>query len=171
MVIDSDLGMEYNKIKKGGLEHRSSENVERKESMFKNILLGVDGSEHALHAAKVAGELARQLGSDMWVVACFDPVPAYLGEPNLQHAVNLRLQQAEEVLAPALEEIGKIPGLLRKEILEGPPAEAILNVAQARDNDLIIMGTRGRGQLAGLLLGSQSHKVITHASCPVMLIR
>jgi nucleotide-binding universal stress UspA family protein len=36
---------------------------------------------------------------------------------------------------------------------------------------LIIMGTRGRGQLAGLLLGSQSQKVITHAACPVMLIR
>jgi nucleotide-binding universal stress UspA family protein len=140
-------------------------------NMFRKILLGVDGSEHALRAAKVAGELARKLGSDIWVVACFDPVPAYLGEPNLQQAVNIRLQQAEEVLAPALEEIGKIPGSLRKEILEGPPAEAILNVAQARGNDLIIMGTRGRGQLAGLLLGSQSQKVITHANCPVMLIR
>jgi len=139
--------------------------------MFKNILLGVDGSEHALRAAKIAGELARQMDSDLWVVACFDPVPAYLGEPNLQQALNLRLQQGEEVLAPALEEIGKIPGLLRKEILEGPPAEAILKVAQARGNDLIIMGTRGRGQLAGLLLGSQSHKVVTHAACPVMLVR
>jgi nucleotide-binding universal stress UspA family protein len=139
--------------------------------MFKNILLGIDGSEHALRAAKVTGDLARKLGSDVWVVVCFDPVPAYLGEPNLQQAVNLRLQQADDVLNPALEEIGKIPGLLRKEILEGPPAEAILNVAQARGNDLIIMGTRGRGQLAGLLLGSQSQKVITHASCPVMLIR
>jgi nucleotide-binding universal stress UspA family protein len=139
--------------------------------MFKNILLGVDGSEHALRAAKVAGELARKLGSDVWVVACFDPVPAYLGEPNLQQAVNFRLQQAEEVLAPALEAVGKIPGSLRKEILEGTPAEAILNVAQVRGNDLIIMGTRGRGQLVGLLLGSQSQKVIMHANCPVMLIR
>lgn len=139
--------------------------------MFKNILLGVDGSEHALRAAKVAGELARQLGSDLWVVACFDPVPAYLGEPNLQQAVNLRLQQAEDVLTPAMEEIGKIPGSLRKEVLEGPPAEAILKVAQARGNDLIIMGTRGRGQLVGLVLGSQSHQVVTHAICPVMLIR
>jgi nucleotide-binding universal stress UspA family protein len=139
--------------------------------MFKKILLGVDGSEHALRAAKVAGELARKLGSDIWVVVCFDPVPAYFGEPNLQQAMNLRLQQAEEVLNPAMEAIGEIPGTLRKEILEGPPAEAILHVAQTRGNDLIIMGTRGRGQLVGLLLGSQSQKVITHASCPVMLIR
>jgi|WetSurMetagenome_2_1015567.scaffolds.fasta_scaffold48242_2 nucleotide-binding universal stress UspA family protein len=139
--------------------------------MFKKILLGVDGSEHALRAAKVTGELSRKLRSDVWVVACFDPVPAYLGEPNLQQAVNLRLQQAEEVLNPALEAIGNIPGALRTEVLEGPPAEAILNVAQARGSDLIIMGTRGRGQLAGLLLGSQSQKVIMHACCPVMLIR
>ena len=82
--------------------------------MFKNILLGVDGSEHALRAAKIAGELARQMDSDLWVVACFDPVPAYLGEPNLQQALNLRLQQGEEVLAPALEEIGKIPGFSKQ---------------------------------------------------------
>ncbi len=139
--------------------------------MFKNILLGVDGSEHALRAAKIAGDLARQLGSDVWVAACFDPVPAYLGEPNLQQAVNLRLQQAEEVLVPAIEIIGEIPGSLRKEVLEGPPAEALLGVAQARNIDLIIMGTRGHGQLAGLLLGSQSQKVVSHAACPVMLIR
>jgi len=107
----------------------------------------------------------------VWVAACFDPAPAYLGEPNLQQAVNLRLQQAEEVLVPAIEAIGEIPGSLRKEVLEGPPAEALLNVAQTRGIDLIIMGSRGRGQLAGLLLGSQSQKVVSHAACPVMLIR
>ena len=139
--------------------------------MFRNILLGVDGSEHALRASKFAGDLARQLGSNLWVVACYDPVPPYLGEPNFQQAFDERLRHANGILDQALEVVGEIQGELKTEILEGPPAEAILNVAEVRGNDLIIMGTRGLSRLAGLLIGSQSQKVIMHASCPVLLVR
>jgi len=139
--------------------------------MFKNILLALDGSEHAMRAAKVAGDLARQHGSDMIVVVCYDPIPAYLGEPNLQHALNERLEQTARILAPALAIIGEIPGEIKKETLEGPPAEAILNVIEARECDLVVMGTRGLSRLAGLLMGSQSQKVVMHASCPVLLVR
>lgn len=139
--------------------------------MFKNILLALDGSEHAMRAAKVAGDLARQHGSDMIVVVCYDPIPAYLGEPNLQHALNERLEQTARILAPALAIIGEIPGEIKKETLEGPPAEAILNVIESRACDLVVMGTRGLSRLAGLLLGSQSQKVVMHASCPVLLVR
>jgi nucleotide-binding universal stress UspA family protein len=57
------------------------------------------------------------------------------------------------------------------EVLEGPPADAILNVAQVRECDLIVMGSRGRGALAGLLLGSVSHRVVAHARMPVMVVR
>ncbi len=139
--------------------------------MFNNILLAVDGSDPSLRAAKVAGEMARELGSTLWVVVCYDPIPSYLGEPNLQQALNERLQYTADIMAPALAAIGDIPGEIKKETLEGPPAEAVLKVIQAREIDLIVMGTRGRGQLTGLLLGSQSHKVVTHANCPVMLVR
>lgn len=139
--------------------------------MFKNILLAVDGSEHALRAAKVAGELARTLGANLRVVTVFDPVPTYLGEPMLQQAMSERISRAEAVLQEALQAVGDIPGELKTEVLEGPPAEAILHVEQTRHNDLIIMGTRGRGRLTGLLLGSQSQKVVAHAHCPVLLVR
>ncbi len=139
--------------------------------MFKNILLALDGSEHAMRAAKVAGDLARQHGSDMIVVVCYDPIPAYLGEPNLQHALNERLEQTARILAPALAIIGEVPGEIKKETLEGPPAEAILSVIEVRECDLVVMGTRGLSRLAGLLMGSQSQKVVMHASCPVLLVR
>lgn len=139
--------------------------------MFNNILLAVDGSEHSLRAANLAGDMARQLGSKIWIVVCFDPIPVYLGEPNLQHALNERLKHTAEIMAPALAAMGEIPGEIIKETLEGPAAEAILNVAKVRSIDLIIMGTRGRSQLTGLLLGSQSQKVVSHAECPVMLVR
>ena len=139
--------------------------------MFKHILIGVDGSDHALRAARLAGDMARLTNADLRIVVSFDPVPNYLSEPFMQETLSNRLKQADVILEPAVAEVGSIPGNLKTEILEGPPAEAILNVAEAREIDLIVMGTRGRGRFTSVLLGSQSQKVVAHACCPVMLIR
>jgi len=140
--------------------------------MFSHILLGVDGSEHALHAAKTAGDLARTMRSEtLRVVVAFEVVPAYLGEPHLQIAISTRMKDAESILQSALEKVGEIPGVLHTEILEGSPAEAILDVVDTRKNDLIVIGSRGLGRLAGALLGSQSQKVVQHAPCPVLIVR
>jgi len=139
--------------------------------MFENILLAVDGSDHALEAARVAGERARCNDAALCVVVAFEAVPSFLGEPNFQQVVSARLQQADDVLEKAITFKGAIPGELKTEILEGPPAEAVLRVVKTRGNDLIIMGTRGRGRLTGLILGNVSQKVVAHASCPVLLVR
>ncbi len=139
--------------------------------MFKNILLGVDGSVHALKAARLAGELARSLDADLRVVVAFEPVPSYLGDSNLEQVISARIRQAESILAEALQEIGEIPRPPATEILEGSPAEAILAVAETRGNDLIVVGSRGQGRLSTLLLGSQSDKIIQHAHCPVLVVR
>jgi nucleotide-binding universal stress UspA family protein len=140
--------------------------------MFKNILLAVDGSEHALHAAETAADLACSMNSEILrIVVAFEAVPAYLGEPNMQTAISARMKEAETVLKKATDAVGEIPGEIHTEILEGPPAEAVLDVAEARSCDLIVMGSRGLGRLAGALLGSQSQKVVQHASCPVLIVR
>ncbi len=56
--------------------------------MFEKILLAVDGSEHSLHAARTAANLARAISStEIRIVVVFDSVPPYLGEPNLQQAI------------------------------------------------------------------------------------
>ncbi len=139
--------------------------------MFKNILVAVDGSEHGLKAARAAGNLARDLRADLRVVVAYDPVPSYMGQPNLQEAITARLAASDKILSEALAEIGEIPGAMKSEELEGPAAEAVLSVADTREVDLIIMGTRGLGRLASVLVGSQSQKVIAHAKCPVLLVR
>lgn len=140
--------------------------------MFNHILLGVDGSDHALHAAKTAGDFARNMKSNILrIVVAFDPVPPYLGEPNLQTAISARVKEADKILQKALEAVGEIPGEVHTEILEGSPAEAILDVANTRKVDLIVMGSRGFGRLKGLLIGSQSQKVVQHAPCPVLIVR
>lgn len=138
--------------------------------MFNNILLAFDGSAHAQKAARLAADLARQYQAALCVVHTYDPVPDYLGEPYLQEAISRRTEAADRVMEQAQALLGELPKV-ETEVLEGPAAEAILRVAQVRQVDLIVMGTRGLGQLSGLLLGSQSQKVVTHAQCPVLLVR
>lgn len=139
--------------------------------MFKNILLAFDGSEHSSKAAKLAGEICRSMSSDLWLITVFDPVPGYIGQPYLDQAIAQRMETAEAVLKDAVAQIGEISGKMTTELLEGPVAEAILGVIDAREIDLVIMGTRGLSRLQGLVVGSQSQKVIQHATCPVMLVR
>jgi nucleotide-binding universal stress UspA family protein len=139
--------------------------------MFSHILLAADGSEHGLRAAKVAGDLARVIhAEELRVVVAYDPVPSYLGEPNLQHAINARVLEADAILKAAIDEIGEFSEI-HTEILEGSPAEAIIEVATTRNSSIIVMGSRGLGRLAGALLGSNAQKVVSHAPCPVLIVR
>lgn len=140
--------------------------------MFDKILLAVDGSDHALHAARKAAELARTMPpSEFRVVIAYDTIPMYLGEPNMQFAIDNRKNHAEDVLKKALQEIGELPCEIHTELIEGDPAAAIIEVASTRKSDLIVMGSRGLGRLAGLVLGSTSQKVVAHAPCPVLIVR
>ena len=122
--------------------------------MFDHILLAVDGSDHSLKAAKVTGDLARLSSGTLHVMTAFDELPHYLGEPNLSKAIAERTNSAEKILSAAIKEIGEIPGECDSEYLEGSPAETILRDAETHNADLIIMGTRGRGEMRSLLLGS-----------------
>ena len=140
--------------------------------MFERILLAVDGSEHALNAARTAGELARSMKAErMLIVIAYDPIPPYLGEPNLQQAIDARLEDANKVLDAAKAAVGTLPFEVITELIEGLAAEAIIKVADTRQSDIIIMGSRGLGRLTGALLGSTSQKVISHAPCPVLIVR
>jgi nucleotide-binding universal stress UspA family protein len=140
--------------------------------MFKRILLAVDGSDHALHATRKAAELARCMKPvELRIVVAYDPIPLYLGEPNMQVVITNRKGEAEETLNAAVKEVGSISCEIHTEILEGDPASAILEVAKTRGSDVIVMGSRGLGLLAGLLLGSTSQKVVAHAPCPVLIVR
>ena len=140
--------------------------------MFENILLAVDGSEHALNAARMAASLAKVMNSQtLRIVVAYDPVPVHLGDPYMQEAINARIGETEQIIQRAVQAVGTVPAEVHTDMIEGDPAEMIIEVAKTRDSDVIIMGSRGLGKLAGLLLGSTSQKVVSYAPCPVLIVR
>jgi len=140
--------------------------------MFQKILVAYDGSEHSKKAATVAGDLARAYGEDaeIWVVTVVNPYPGELGEPYISQLIERSNSIGQGLLDEAISIIGDSVKV-HQELLFGSPAESILQVAETQACDLIVMGTRGLGWLKGLLLGSQSQKVISHSTCPVLVVK
>jgi nucleotide-binding universal stress UspA family protein len=139
--------------------------------MFERILLATDGSAHAQEALAYAQELALRDQARVIVVHAFDPVPSYLGDPWVNRVMARHVSVGEQVADDAAQALRGAGVDVIVEVLEGPPAEAILKVAQVRDCDLIVMGSRGHGALTRLILGSVSHRVLVHAHVPVMIVR
>jgi nucleotide-binding universal stress UspA family protein len=139
--------------------------------MFEKILVAIDPSAAAARAVECARKLAKLTGATVILVHAYPKVPDYLGEPNLSDTIARHHENARALLEPFAQSLQKDGIVTITEILEGPPADAILRVAETRDVDLIVMGARGLGSLGSLLLGSVSQKVMAHASCPVMVVR
>ncbi len=140
--------------------------------MFTHILLAFDGSDHARKAAQLAGNLAReqQPKALVRVVVAVDPIQADVGEPNFSRTISERSLRGEELIQEARKLLGA--GLeIHNDLLFGPASEEIVNAAEIRKCDLIIMGSHGVGGLGGLLLGNHTQKVIARASCPVLVVR
>jgi nucleotide-binding universal stress UspA family protein len=140
--------------------------------MFENILLAVDGSEHALNAARMASSLSNAMNSQtLRIVSAYEPIPVHLGDPYMQNAVHARIAETEEIIDRAVQVVWNVPAQIYTEMIEGNPAETILEVARTRNSDVIIMGARGLGKLPGLVLGGTSQKVVSYAQCPVLIVR
>ena len=139
--------------------------------MFKRILLATDGSSHAGKALEYARDLALRDDAQVIVVHAFEPVPTHLGEPWRDQIVARHVNVGREVADEAAQKLREAGVDVILEVLEGPPADAILRVADVRQPDLIVMGSRGHGELASLLLGSVSHRVLAHTHVPVMVVK
>lgn len=139
--------------------------------MFKRILLATDGSPDARQALAFARDLALRDDAQVFVVHAFEPVPTYLGDPIEGRVLARHVAAGEEVANEAGGKLQEDGVNVTVEVLEGPAADAILNVAQVRECDLIVMGSRGHGALASLFLGSVSHRVLAHCPAPVLIVK
>lgn len=138
---------------------------------FKRLLIPVDGSKHSMKAAQCALDLAKGMGAEIILMHCHRPFPVVLGEPLFQEAIAHRLEKSEKLLAPYKELFSEQGIQFTDRILEGPPGDIISEVAQIEKCDMIVMGSRGRTDLEGLILGSATHKVLHTAPCPVLVVR
>lgn len=138
---------------------------------IKKILVPVDTSVYSSRAVDYAEGFAKKMKSSILLLHCHHRYPSYLGEPFLQEAINRINDKADKVLEPHRNFLIKQKVEFRELLLEEPVGEAITKTAEIENIDLIIMGTKGKTDLEGLLLGSVSHKVMHYAHCPVMIIR
>jgi nucleotide-binding universal stress UspA family protein len=137
--------------------------------MFRRILVAIDGSSHADRALDVAVDLAQRYEASLCLIHAFPHVSDLLGDPQYERLLETRTAQGEMMLGAARARAGtSVP--VETQLIEGPPAPAILRVAAEEAYDLIVVGSRGHGQLAGVLLGSVSSIIAQRASCPVMIV-
>ena len=156
--------------------------------LFKKILVAMDGSENSQKAAQVALELAEKLKTELLVLHAITPPTSYyrttiasptgmsLPTPS-QHEIDAYYAYARKVAMSIVGEVeskAKRQGThVKTEIPEAVSSvvETIINHAVKENVDLILVGTRGLGGFKKLLLGSVSTGVVSHAHCPVLVVR
>jgi nucleotide-binding universal stress UspA family protein len=144
------------------------------------IVVGVDGSAASRDALRWAVDEARLretpvLAVHVWhapaIPADIAPVPMHVSafedeglQPLLREAARKTVEQVVHELADDASGVD-----VRSAVVQGAPATALIDAA--RDAELLVIGSRGRGGFAGLLLGSVSQQVAQHATCPVVICR
>jgi nucleotide-binding universal stress UspA family protein len=145
--------------------------------MFKSIVVGTDGSDTASQAVRQAVDLARAIGASVKLVSAYEPVPQQRlaqerrdAPEDVQWAigpredVDSRLESAAAVAREASVDVDVYPR-------QGDPADAILDVAEETEADLIVVGNKGMTGARRFLLGSVPNKISHHAPCSVLIIR
>ena len=129
-------------------------------------MVGVDGSASSQQALRWAARQARLTGGEVQAVSVWDyPTGALVLEDVDWFGITSKI--LEEAITASLnpDEADRV----QRSVLRGYPTRMLLDAAA--DADLLVVGSRGRGGMAGLLLGSVSQHVITHARCPVVVVR
>ena len=140
--------------------------------MFTHILLATDGSAAAERATEYAASLATQYGAKVTVIHAFAAVSTLLGEPNYSQTLDKTLTEAKTLVTGAADRLRALGvTAVEEDTLAGQAATVILDVAESRKPDVIILGARGLGLWSGLILGSTSMSVVQQASCPVLVIK
>ncbi|MFB1063669.1 stress protein [Natrinema sp. CBA1119] len=139
--------------------------------MFDTILLPTDGSDHAEAAAETGIDLAKSHDARVHVVCVADTGPlADLRLPgdaaSAEDAIHGRAQEYVDAVVNRAEAAGlEVTGT----VLDGPPEEALLEYAREIDADLIVMGTRGRGGVHRMAMGSVTDHAIRFGDVPVFV--
>ena len=136
------------------------------ESSRGKVVVGVDGSASSQQALRWAVRQARLTGGEVQAVSVWDyPTGALVLEDVDWFGITSKI--LEEAITASLDpdEADRV----QRSVLRGYPTRMLLDAAA--DADLLVVGSRGRGGMVGMLLGSVSQHVVTHARCPVVIVR
>jgi nucleotide-binding universal stress UspA family protein len=148
-------------------------------SPMQKIVVGVDGSETADKALRWAADEARLRGASLRVMHAWT-VPLVLARPSedafgipepVESLLEVRAalqREATTVLERALEDVASAGVEVEAQAIEGKAARILIEAAA--DAELLVIGSRGLGGFAGLLLGSVSQQCAHHAPCPVVIV-
>jgi nucleotide-binding universal stress UspA family protein len=146
--------------------------------MFSRIVVGTDGSDTAAEAVRQATELAKLSGARLDIVSAFEPVPQNRVKAEAREApgdVQYEISPREDVnlILDAATGEAKKAGVeeVQAHAREGEPADAILDVAEEINADLIVVGNKGMTGARRFLLGSVPNKVSHHAPSSVIIVR
>lgn len=141
--------------------------------MFKKILVPIDGSDTSLHVLKEAQDLAQDLGARLTILTVIPDLVLIEHMPNdfaTQDIIQASQERATHVIEKAKEVI-HYQGPVDYVSIHGQPAKAIVNYAQEKGLDLIMIGNRGLGAFSRSLLGSVSNRVINLSDIPVLVVK
>ena len=146
--------------------------------MFKNILIPTDGSDQSRRAVSMGLELARLHGASITgvhVIPDYHLLIAYEGafDPVTEDRIEQEATARADGYLHFIRDAAQQAGIACRTLCETSdhPYDAILRVAEAEHCDLILMTSHGRKGLAAVLLGSETRKVLTHATIPVLVVR
>src|SRR5919112_5372936 len=145
--------------------------------LFTKILVAIDGSEHSFKAAKYALNLAKPSYAQLYAITVTSiPESVHLKEEdvlNKSRKTNDGMEDAKLWLDKFYQQAKENNVQLHIELINSPrPVEyVILEYAEEKQIDLIVMGTRGRTGFKKLLLGSTASSVVTYAHCTVMVVK
>lgn len=133
---------------------------------IQTVLVGVDGSDSCTRAQKWAEGYAAATGARLRIVTATE-APHVYGTPGPAGMLDYRTE-AENVNKKAIANCALPSERVTGEVLFGSARETL--VKESAETDLLVLGTRGHGTVAGLLLGSVSNYCLHHASCPVVIV-
>jgi nucleotide-binding universal stress UspA family protein len=138
------------------------------------VVVGVDGSDESIAALSWAARYAAAMGATLRAVAAWH-YPAAAGTAPVGVAPEPVRAEAEQYvrdnLTAAIAKVypGPAADQVQTKIAYGHPAQVLLD--ESNDADLLVVGHRGRGAFTGMLVGSVSTHCVTHATCPVVVVR
>ena len=144
--------------------------------MYKRILFPTDGSDITAKALQTALSLAKLCGAELHTLAVMEPFP-YSAISEMQPVPPQEFFDAQQRVATArvkaVADAAAAAGVACKgAMVEGlHPWEAILDHGKAQACDVVVMASHGRRGVTALLLGSETQKVLTHSTVPVLVVR